>query len=332
MAARSEHWRFRTTGLRFVFGLMLSALLTLVACRPPPEPLRVGVLAWPPYDLAHLAVDRELLDADRFRLVDFQTPAEIVRSFRYGLIDAMFVTSQFALSALRDIGEVRIVYIIDVSAGGDGLLARSSIDSADKMRGIRVGVEASPLGMYTLIRALGELGLSTDDIQVVYVDTPDHYAAWREGDVDALVTYEPTRSLVLRDDATELFSSSSMPFEIIDVLVVRASTVEARRGDLVELVRGLDAALHLYRDDPETVSTLRARRHPLSADAFRQAMANVELFDLEDNARLLSGRDNRVAEGLLQQGRVMLSAGMLVTAPDLEPLLDPSIVQQATAQ
>lgn len=322
------------SGTRRIFGILaaiagLAAIVLVAACRPSPEPLRVGLLAWPPYDLAHLAIERDLLDDDRFKLVNFQTPAEIVRSFRYGLIDAMFVTSHFALSTLRDVGDTRIIYIVDVSVGGDALLARPPIDSAEDLEGATVGVEVSPLGMYTLIRALGVLGLERDDIEIVNVDTPDHFRAWQDGNLDALVTYEPTRSLVRMHGAVELFSSAEIPYEILDVLVVRERTIAENRPALVDFVRSFDRALAAYRADPRAAAGVMARRHPLGVDEFLQAMGGVQLFDLEKNVELLTGEDGTIIDALEQQCRVMQKAGMLLTIPDLDPLIDASLVVQA---
>lgn len=288
----------------------------------------MGVLAWPPYDLAYLALEEGLLDPRQFSLVSFQTPSELVRSFRYGLIDVMFTTSHFAVSTLHEVGDTRIIYLIDTSLGGDALLARPGLD-ADDLKGARVGVEVAPLGMYTLIRALDVLGLDRDEVEIVNIDTADQFDAWSDREIDALVTYEPTRSRLLDQGAVELFNSKSIPNEILDVIVVKERTIDAHRGTLVRFIRGLDRATSAYRSDPAATMQIMARRQAISVERFGRAMSGVDLFDLSANLDMMTGENRKLLGALEKQCRVMTKAGMLVGTPNLERLIDSSIVEAA---
>ena len=326
--SRSGTRAFGST-LAIALALALALAVALAGCRAPEPALRVGTLAWPPYDLAYLARQRGDLDSERIELVEFQTPAELVRSFRYGLVDAMFVTSHFALSTAHDMPDSRIVYIVDVSLGGDALLARPGIESAEQLRGARIGVEAAPLGIYMLVRALNLLDLDRDDVEIVHVDTPDQTEAFLSGRVDAVVTYEPTRTMLLANGANQLFGSEQIPFEIIDVLMTRETTLEDRTDDLIGLVEAMNRALTAYRDDPQESSVIMADRREVPVEQFRDAMQSVRLFDIEDNHRLLRADDGPVRRGLLEQCEVMVREGLLVTTPDFEPLIDRRIVEAA---
>lgn len=288
----------------------------------------MGVLAWPPYDLAYLALEEDLLDPEQFNLVSFQTPSELVRSFRYGLIDVMFTTSHFAVSMVHEVGDTRVIYLIDTSLGGDALLARPGVD-ADDLKGARIGVEVAPLGMYTLMRALDVLGLDRDEVEIVNIDTADQFDAWSDREIDALVTYEPTRSRLMDQGAVELFSSKSIPNEILDVIVVKEHTINAYRGALVALVGGLDRATSAYRRDPEATTQIMARRQAMSVERFSRAMAGVELFDLSANLDMMTGENRQLLDALEKQCRAMTKAGMLVGTPDLQRLIDSSIVEEA---
>lgn len=314
-----------------IAGLIAACGLAATACKAPEEPLRVGVLAWPPYDLAYLALEEDLLDPEDFRLVGFQTPSELVRSFRYGLVDIMFITSHFAVSTLNEVGDTRIIYFIDVSLGGDALLARPGVDAED-LKGARIGVEVAPLGMYTLVRALDELGLERDEVEIVNIDTAGQFNAWSDREIDAVVTYEPTRSQLLDQGAIELFNSKSIPYEILDVVVVNERTIDARRTALVKLVRGLDRAISMYRSDPAATIRTMARRQAISAEHFSLAMAGVEVFDLTANLDMMTGDTRKLLDALEKQCRIMTEAGMLVSAPDLTPMIESSIVEQAARQ
>ncbi|MBY6204069.1 ABC transporter substrate-binding protein [Halomonas denitrificans] len=304
----------------------------LAACGSPEPPIRVATLPWPPYDLVHLAATLDRLDPGQVELVEFQTPAEAVRAFRYDLVDAMLVTSHFALSTAAERPDSRIVYFIDVSLGGDALLARPAIESGDELRGGRIGVEAAPLGTYTLIRALDHLAIGRDEVEIVQIDTPDQAEAFLAAEVDAVVTYEPTRSLLLAEGANSLFDSEQIPFEIIDVVVTRESVIDERSDALAELVRAFDRGLATWRERPQFTAEELARRYALDPDEIRFGLDSVALYGLAENRGIFDDPDGAVLRGLTEQCRVMLREGLLASQPSTERLLDRRIVDRALAQ
>ena len=309
-----------------VIGLT-AAVLT--GCTNPESPIRVATLPWPPYDLLHLAENMAELDGRQVELVEFQTPAEVVRAYRYDLVDAMLVTSHFALSTVAERPDTRIIYVIDVSLGGDALLAQPDIRDAEGLRGGRIGIEAAPLGTYTLLRALRRLELSRDDVEIVQVDTPDQAEAFLSGEVDAVVTYDPTRSQLLEQGAHQLFGSEQIPFEIVDVVVTHDALVDERPEALAELVRAFDRGLQTFRRQPDVYARELARRHGLKPALYLGTLDAVRLYDLEDNAEIFSDPSGPVYRGLEAQCEVMVREGLLVSKPTLKPLLDGRIVNRA---
>lgn len=317
---------------------LLTLLVTIVllpagGCSGPTEdPVRVGLLVWPPYELAYLARERDYFDSGRVELVTFHTPAEMVRSYRFGIIDAMYVTSQFVLTNTGGMGDSRIVHVIDFSAGGDALLSQPDIVEPAQLKGKRVGMEAGPLGAYTLTRALDRTELDRSDVEIVFIDTPDQLPAFEAGELDAIATYEPTRSVLLKKGANELFNSIAIPLEIIDVLIARDWLIESDHDKLAELLRGVDRALSDFRREPEATAAIMAERQGLTVDEFLQAMRGVRLLNLQENLALFRGTDDRLYRGLQRQAEVMEEAEMLARRPDIPTLVDDRILEEALAR
>ncbi|MFP5505365.1 MAG: ABC transporter substrate-binding protein, partial [Gammaproteobacteria bacterium] len=238
----------------------------------------------------YLARNQQRYPQQDIKLVDYQTPAEMVRAYRYGLLDGIFVTTQFILDRRMLPEDTRIVYVIDSSSGGDSLVAQPGIRHLHELEGRRVGIEAGPLGGYMLQRACEAAGLERHEIELVYVDTPDQETAFRQGRVDAVITYEPTRSLLLKHGAVELFSSRQIPNEILDVLLVSTEVLATREREL----RAFVAALSLARDALDTAdeSALQplAQRQGLSVAEFKEALAGMVLLGLDENRALFSGQ------------------------------------------
>lgn len=301
--------------------------LLLVGCAAEEPPLRIGALVWPPYELAYLARDREFFDTERVELVDYQTPAEVTRAYRYGLIDAYFLTTQFALPGSGPLPDSRIVYVIDFSIGGDALLARPDIENLRDLAGRRIGVEAGPLGGYMLQRVLDFAALSRADVTLRYVDTPDQVDAFANETVDAAITYEPYRSRALELGATELFSSRRIPGEIVDVLMVPKPVMNARETDLRDFVHGLEKARQFLRKHPDEALPIMARRQQLSPALLEHALDGVRLISLGENRRLLSGQDPILETLLERQIDVMRRAGLAPEASGMSRLIDPRLVE-----
>lgn len=308
--------------------LLALLALTLAGCATEDPPLRVGALVWPPYELAYLARERGYFDDRRIELVDYQTPAEVTRAYRYGLIDAFFLTTQFALPSARQLQDSRIAYVIDFSVGGDALLARPDIETLPDLAGRRIAVEASPLGGYMLQRVLDFGALTRSELELHYVDTPNHVDAYASGRVDAVITYEPYRSRVLTMGATEIFSSRRIPGEIIDVLIVPRATLATREEDLRVFVQSLEMARQFLAEDPETALPIMARREQLSPALLQQALEGVRLISLEENRRMLTGQDPVLQRLLKQQADVMRRAGLTRKTMGIEELIDPSLVTE----
>ncbi|NEZ05077.1 ABC transporter substrate-binding protein [Wenzhouxiangella sp. XN201] len=290
--------------------LVCAAALLIGACTQPEEPIRIGVLLWPPYELAHLAEAEGLMPPGRIRLIDYQTPAEVVRAYRNGLIDGLFLTTQYALSDYPDRPGTRIIYAINESKGGDSLLTRPGLDSFEDLKGKTVALEAGPLGAYILQRVLDLSKLERGDLKLRFIDTPGHVDAYTSGEVDAVITYEPFRSHVLEAGATELFSSRDIPGEIIDVLYVSGQLLENRSEDLVQFIRALDEARRLLETRPEQALPVMAQRHQMAPEAFAGALAGASLFNLEENMKLLGGERPVLAEKTRSQFEVFRRAGM----------------------
>lgn len=309
--------------------LALGMALLIGACSPPQESVRIGILLWPPYDLARLAQAEGFYDPDRIQLIDYQTPAEVVRASRNGLIDGFFLTTQFALGDHPGRTDTRIIYIIDRSQGGDTLLARPGLDSLEQLNGKRIALEASPLGAYMLQRVLDHAGLTRSDVDLHFVDTPDHVDAYTRGTVDAVITYEPFGSRVVEAGAHELFSSRDIPNEIVDVMLVSEALIEERRQELVDFVRGLEQARELLEARPEHALPIMARRHDMDTATFARTLESVSLVSLEENLELLSGERPKISAWIEKQIEVFERAGIWQPGQPAAATPDPRIVEEA---
>lgn len=326
-----------STSPRLLAGHLLPWALALAlavsgGCTEPPRPpLRLGTLVWPPYELFFVARERGLFPPGAVDLVELRSPIDEARAFENGGLDAALLTADFALRIAERNDGCRIALVVDVSNGGDAVLARPGIERLDQLEGHTVGVEVSSLGLYVLRRAFDTEGLDLLDrgaVEIVPIDYPELAQAYRDGRVDAVVVFEPERSELIAEGANQLFDSSRIPGEIVDVLLVRDRLLDTRPGDVRALADGWFEARELLQRTPERALPIMAAREGVSEDAMRRSLSGMEIPDRAANRRLLGGGSSDLGATLERLAETMSRLRLLDPAYDPTPLLDDRLVRE----
>ena len=182
-----------------------------------------------------------------------------------------------------------MVQVTDCSAGADVILARHGVSSSADLRGARIGVELASLGVYVLARCLEKSGLDLVDAKVVSMDQTSMENAFRLGELDAVVTYPPVSTKLLRDGkANLLFSSAEIPGEVIDVIAVEAVLNSRRPKDVAKLVRAHHRAVAYTQQNPAEAYRIMALREGITPAEFGAALTEgIQLVSEADQTAYL---------------------------------------------
>jgi NitT/TauT family transport system substrate-binding protein len=293
-----------------VFHLLL--LLLVSACaREQAQPLRVGTQLWPGTEPFFLARELGYLDDRSARLIEYSSLGEANRDFRNGMLDALNLTLDSALLLQQQGFEPRVVLAVDFSEGADAILARPEIRRLQELRGKRVAVEDLALGTYVLGRALEKAGLQPSDVRIIRLPVDQHLRAYESGQVDAMVTYQPFAHELRAAGAHELFNSSQIPGEIVDVLVVRADVLEKHPEQVKYLLQAWFRALGYLEANPEDAEARMSPRLGTSPAEFATLLKGLRLISYEENLTLLRGPDPPFAGTVGRLRRFMVGAGLL---------------------
>lgn len=295
-------------------GATLATLLILATAgcgQEPAEPIRVGTNTWPGYEPLYLARARDDLPEARIRLVEYPSASEVIRALRNGSLEAAALTLDEALSLAGDGIPIKVFLVTDVSHGGDVILARPGITGMQDLAGKRIGVEATALGAYMLTRALQSSGMSTDDVIVRPMEFNAHENAYRRGEVDAVVTFEPVRTRLINAGAVEVFNSRQLPGEIVDVLVARADVFAQRRDGFRALADSWFRALDFLDAQPDEAARIMARRLKITPAEVLASYQGLILPDRQDNLRMLAGDAPGLQAALDRLHQVMTDNGLL---------------------
>src|SRR5437867_1873977 len=235
-ATRVDGGRREAKAAWFVAASIAFLALPLPGCLSrPKEPLRIGVNAWPPFELLYLARSRGYFEAEHVEvdLVDFSTYTGILTSYHRGNIDGFLATLNEVQIADNFQDPPAVVLVVDYSFGGDALVARDGIADLKGLRGKRIAYEESALGSYELERILEIGGLAPGEITAVNRLPEEAEEDFHKGAVQGVITYEPSLGRLLRrKGARVLFSSREIPGEIVDVMAMRRSVLDERAGEM----------------------------------------------------------------------------------------------------
>jgi NitT/TauT family transport system substrate-binding protein len=281
-------------------AVLATAVLACVSCGPSgPRPLRIGVNAWPAYELLHLADVKGLFleEGVAVRLLDFGSLSDARRALERGQLDGV-ATTVVELVQARANGrtDIKAAWVFDYSTGGDLVLAQPEVTDLASLKGRRIGVEVASVGSYVLTRALESAGLSFEDVTVVPTDQLTGERQFRDRDIDALVTYPPVSvRLTAEAGGRRLFDSSALPGEVVDVLVVDDEALAGGGEAVRAVIRAYIRASAFMHEHPQDAYRIMAEREGISPAEFEhQITQQMRLVPPAEQARYL-GPDGLLA-------------------------------------
>ena len=169
--------------------------------------------------------DRYGIDVEIVQINDY---VESINQYTAGEFDGCSMTNMDALSIPAGGGVDTTALIVgDFSNGNDGIVLKDG-DSVADLEGQNVNLVELSVSHYLLARALDGAGLSERDLTVVNTSDADMIAAYATDDVTSVVTWNPLLSeIAATPGSTEVFDSSNIPGEIIDVMMVNTETLAA---------------------------------------------------------------------------------------------------------
>ena len=290
-------------------------------------PLRIGANLWTGYETLYLARDLGYYEDKPIRLVDYPSGTEEVRAYRNKEIEGAGLSIDQALVLAATQENIRIIAIMDVSNGGDVILGKPEFADMQALKGKRVGVEATSLGAFFIARALEENGMTTNDIQIVSLELTEHERAYKEGQVDAVVTFGPARTKLLEAGAKLLFDSSQLPGEIVDTLAVSTEAIANSPETIQALVDGRFRALDYFEKNPQDAAARMAKRTQVTPEQILNAFAGISQPNLEENQKLLDQSDPALVNGMTKLVKIMVDNKLLPKTIDPASILDDRFIK-----
>ncbi|MDA7817496.1 ABC transporter substrate-binding protein [Sulfurimonas sp.] len=307
--------------------LLLSLLLSGCGDTQQESVLKVGISPWPGYEPLVLASNKGLYQGDtHIRIIRFSTPSESFRALRDGLIDVAAFTADEVFHYAEVRSAPKIFMILDVSNGADAIVAKKNIQTIDQLKGNVLAAEGSALGHYLISRSLDfSKNTKLSDIKLTTIPINNQVQAFKAGIIDAAVTYEPSKSLLVAAGAHVLFDSSKIPNEVVDVLVTNNETLQNRSKDLKVLMDGWFKTLDYINKNYDVAMRELAEEEGTDVKNFTKAFSEIKIADRADNMSMLK-KNGSLVTSMKRLSQLMYEKGSLKENINVEPILDDKIL------
>jgi len=280
----------------------------------------MGSSTWPGFEAFYVARELNFWREDQIKILEFTSTSELTRAFRNGTIDGGLLTLDEALLLVDDGQDIKVLLVTDVSNGADVILAKPGFHSMQDLRGHRIGAETTGVGALVLYRALELAGLTTADVEIVPLEFSEQQAAFDRGAVDAVVTYEPVRTKLQVAGARQLFDSTRIPGEVVDVLVVRTSYLTESPDNVRLLTEAFYRAQRYAREQPDDFVRLAAARENVTPQEFRKSLTLLHVPDAQEGSAMLAGTPAPLEKHAKSLAAVMTQSHLLLRPVDVDSM------------
>ncbi|MGH8789184.1 MAG: ABC transporter substrate-binding protein [Cupriavidus necator] len=316
-------------------GLLAIAVLAygLGAMRPAAAEVKVGVSDWPGWVAWYVAEQKGFFKkhgAD-VKLVWFANYTDSIAALSSGQLDANSQTWSDTLGPLAKGLPLKAVLVNDNSAGNDALLVSARIKSFAELKGKTVALEQYSISHFVLATALARNGLKPADVKITNLAAGDAAAAFMAGRVDAAVVWNPWVDRIVRSGkGRALFTSKDMPGLIPDLLVAREKAIQAKRKDLVGMIRAWFDTQKFLAEQPAEAARIMAKVVSMKPEEYAVFLPGTRFFDGAANKAALDP-----AQGASLQAVAPTIAGFLLDhklidgKPDATRGVDASLLAEA---
>jgi NitT/TauT family transport system substrate-binding protein len=220
------------------------------------------------------------INIDVVQLNDY---VESINQYTAGKFDGCAMTNMDALTIPASGGVDSTALIVsDYSNGNDGVLIKGKDKHVADLKGQQVNLVQFSVSHYLLARALDSAHMSERDLKVVNTSDADISGAFATPAVHDAVTWNPMLAdLKAQPNVSEVFDSSQIPGEIMDMMVVNTKTLhdnpalgKALTGAWFEMV----ALMHTNTADATAALTSMAKASGTDLAGFKGQLSTTALF------------------------------------------------------
>jgi NitT/TauT family transport system substrate-binding protein len=288
---------------RTAVALSCLLLLTQAATGAEKKSFKVAwsiYVGWMPWDYANQSGILKKW-ADKYgiviQLTQINDYIESINQYTAGSFDACVMTNMDALTVPAAGGVDSTALIVgDFSNGNDGIVLKGKGKTLADIKGQSINLVQLSVSHYLLVRGLETVGLRERDIKVINTSDADIVGAFVAPGTTATVAWKPQLAqIVSTPNTTEVFDSTKIPGEIMDLMVVNSATLKANPNFGKALIGAwYETMTVVFGKDPRTPAALAAmaKASGTTVPGFNSQLATTKIFNLPADAVAFTSSPN----------------------------------------
>jgi len=218
------------------------------------------------------------------------------------------------------------IFQMDKSYGADGMAVRNNIAKIADLKGKTVAASAPGTAPYfTLAWFLKKNGLSVKDVTVVNLEPAAAAQAFVAGQNDAAMTYEPYLSTVRDAPQSGKIIATTLDYPMImDTFGCTPKFLADNPKAAQALANSYFEAVDMIRKDPAKSYEIMGAPTKQTGEQFGKSAAYLRWQDKAANQKFFAGEFQQFNKDAAD---VLLEAGILKQAPDLNSLADTQFIR-----
>ncbi len=327
-------------GKRSVLPLFILVALVLSACGASNTAsgstkysgtIHIASSTWTGYALIYLANSKGIwkqhgLDVN---FKDIEDPNDRFIALAAGRLEGMASTvDAFARQQSNGVAAVE-VFPIDASVGGDGILAKNTIQTVADLKGKTIGVNQGSVSEWFLAQVLEKNGLHLSDVKEQNLTSGAAGAAFVASKLDVAVTWEPWLSKAkARTDGHILVSSKQYPDLIMDSFAFRKDFIQKYPDTVKEFMKAYyDAFTWMQANQTEALKAIGDAVQESPSDVSAD-LSTMTLFDLSTGKQVIgtSSSHGKIYDNVKAAADFWKAQGKIDTAVNPSDAVDPSFI------
>jgi NitT/TauT family transport system substrate-binding protein len=296
------------------------------------KPLRVGILPWLGWEGLYVAEVKKLFAVEGIEVEQtmFKSITEINDALLAGKLDLAGIGGPDIFGLTAKVPNIKIIMVTDYSGEVDGILSSKKILKPEDLKGKKIAREDVPYEVVFVGEFLKRGGLTEKDVQIISMSAEEGTKAFLAGKVDAVATYDPFITTVLKThkDAKLLFSPKGTSI-IANSIVAHGKVIEERRNDVLAYLRAIDKGSKLAKANQKEANDVMAKWLGLSVAEIVDQRAKIYTLDITENKIVAFNASNplNVESSLRSAAKILLDSGKIKSLGEPATLIDGSLIK-----
>ncbi|MGE7272434.1 ABC transporter substrate-binding protein [Brevibacillus panacihumi] len=293
-------------------------------------PLKVTLPTWTGYGPLFLAKEKGFFEKHglNVELSTIEGLAERKAALAGGQVDGMATALDVQVTLAASGVPMQVVWLLDDSYGGDGIIAKNEIKTPADLKGKKVAFEQGSTSHLLLLTALKQANLTDKDVEMVQMSAGDAGAAFVAGQVDAAVTWEPWLSKASQADGGVLVTTKELSGIIVDTVGFRKDVIEKRPDDVKAFVAAMAEAMDYWKENADESNEIMAKGLKIDLAEFTGTVPGLKFLHKEENKELFGTADKQgnIYQSTQNAIDFYLEQKLIDQAPKVEDVLNPTFV------